>query len=316
MVTFKQLEAMYWAARLGTFGAAAERLHTTESAISKRINELELFFAAPLFDRSRRSSQLTPKGRELHELAGDLLAARDRLLERMGKESAMVRRFRIGVTELVALTWLPKLVRALQERYPNALIEPEIDLSTSLCQKLDQGQLDLVIVPPVFRGIQCVDIPLERMRLRWMCRPDLIAEPDPVALARLAQHPILMQIGSSGVDAVIDKWLRQKGLKIHRVFAGNSLIALAALTVSGFGVSYLPALYFQHYIDQGALRAIDSSDPLPEIRYHAVYRDDGTPSSFNAQVAAMCAEHCDFSKPALVPAALDAKSMNFPQVNG
>jgi len=307
MVTFKQLEALYWATRLGTFSAAAERLHTTESAISKRIGELEQFFAAPLFDRSRRSSQPTAKGRELHELAGDLLAMRDRLLERMGKESAMVRRFRIGVTELIALTWLPKLVRALQLRYPYVLIEPEIDLSTSLCQKLEEGQLDLVIVPPVFRGIRCLDVPLQRMRLSWLCRPDLIAGPGPVPLATIANHPILMQIGSSGVDAAIDKWLRQEGLKIHRVFAGNSLIALAALTVSGFGVSYLPALYFQDYVEQGALRAFDSSEPLPEIQYHAVYRDEGTTLSFNAQVAAMCAEHCDFSKPMLVQMGVEAK---------
>jgi DNA-binding transcriptional LysR family regulator len=299
MVTLKQIEALYWASRLRTFSAAAEKLHTTESAISKRIAELELFFSAQLFDRSRRNARLTPKGRELYDLAGEMLHMRDRMLEHMGKDSGTVRRFRIGVTELVALTWLPKLVRALQERYPNVLIEPEIDLSTSLSRKLDQGVLDLVIVPPVFRAIRCIAIPLDSMRLTWMCQPGLIPDAEPVPLDQIAGHPILMQIGSSGVDAVIDQWLREAGLQIDRVFAGNSLIALAALTVSGFGVSYLPALYFQDYVQQGALRAFESTEPLPQIRYHAVYRDDGTLSTFNSQVARICAEHCDFSKPPL-----------------
>jgi DNA-binding transcriptional LysR family regulator len=299
MPTFKQLEAMYWVARLGTFSAAAAKLHTTESGISKRISELESFFETQLFDRSRRTAQLTTKGKELFELASGLLNMRDNMLARMSKESAMIRRFRIGVTELTALTWLPKLVHALQDQYPEVLIEPEIDLSTNLCQKLDQGHLDLVVVPPVFRGIRYVEVPLDKVQLSWMCRPNLIQEPWPLALETIAKHPILMQIGSSGVDLAIDQWLRQKGLKFHRVFAGNSLIALAALTVSGFGVSFLPVLYFQDLIDQGALCALECTEPLPEIQYHAVSRDDGTTSSFNVHVSELCARVCDFSKPAL-----------------
>lgn len=36
-MTLKQLEAFYWAARLGTFAIAAERLHVTQSTLSKRV---------------------------------------------------------------------------------------------------------------------------------------------------------------------------------------------------------------------------------------------------------------------------------------
>ena len=61
-VNIKQLEALYWAGRLGSFQAAANRLHTTQSAISKRIAELEEALGRQLFDRSRRNAQLTPAG--------------------------------------------------------------------------------------------------------------------------------------------------------------------------------------------------------------------------------------------------------------
>src|ERR1700744_5848725 len=86
VITLKQLEAVYWVARLGTFAAAADRLHTTQSAISKRVNELEVFFSTPLFDRSHRAPRLTPKGRELLDTAEEMLQSRDRLLEKMGKQ--------------------------------------------------------------------------------------------------------------------------------------------------------------------------------------------------------------------------------------
>ncbi|UQB79382.1 LysR family transcriptional regulator [Pseudomonas shirazica] len=60
MITFKQIEAVYWVARLGSFEAAADFLNTTQSAVSKRVQDLESRYGQPLFDRSRRSSQLTP----------------------------------------------------------------------------------------------------------------------------------------------------------------------------------------------------------------------------------------------------------------
>ena len=44
MITFKQVEALYWISELGNFAAAADKLNTTQSAISKRKNELESVF--------------------------------------------------------------------------------------------------------------------------------------------------------------------------------------------------------------------------------------------------------------------------------
>ena len=66
-INIKQLEALYWAGRLGSFQAAANRLHTTQSAISKRIAELEEALGRQLFDRSRRNAQLTPAGESVFD---------------------------------------------------------------------------------------------------------------------------------------------------------------------------------------------------------------------------------------------------------
>jgi biotin operon repressor len=63
MLTLRQMEAVVWIAQLGTFERAAARLGTSQSAISKRINELEEQIGFPLFDRSQRGSKFTPPGR-------------------------------------------------------------------------------------------------------------------------------------------------------------------------------------------------------------------------------------------------------------
>jgi len=52
VITFKQMEAMYWVVKLGGFLPAAQKLHATQSAVSKRVHELEALVDTPLFDRS------------------------------------------------------------------------------------------------------------------------------------------------------------------------------------------------------------------------------------------------------------------------
>ncbi len=54
MYTLKQLEAFYWSSELGSFSASSRKLHTTQSAVAKRVGELEAFLA-------RRCSSAAPR---------------------------------------------------------------------------------------------------------------------------------------------------------------------------------------------------------------------------------------------------------------
>jgi DNA-binding transcriptional LysR family regulator len=300
MVTLKQLEAIYWVAKLGTFAVAADRLHTTQSAISKRVNELEIFFATPLFDRSRRAPRLTPQGRELLDAADEMLKMRDSMLERMGKEVEVVRHLRFGITELIALTFLPRLVREIRKAYPSILIEPEIDVSTKLTARLLSGDIDFIIAPTAINAPGFISAPLKRLQLAWMSSPSLIAGSRVLSLDEIAVHPILMQTGTSGIDSIYERWFESKNMSIRRVFTGNSLIALCSLTMAGFGVSYLPMLYFSDLVEQGLLNTFPSTQRLPTVRYYATYRNEAAPPLYTF-VAGLAQQFCDFSKPDLTP---------------
>jgi DNA-binding transcriptional LysR family regulator len=307
MVSFKQLEAIYWVSLLGTFAAAAEKLHTSESAISKRITELESTFNVELFDRTLRSARLTRRGAEVVEFSRSILDQRGQLLERMGKTELTVRRFRVGVTELIALTWLPRLVEVFRAAYPDISFEPEIDLSTVLCEKLNAGSIDLAIVPPVFSESGVVAVPLQELELSWMCKPGLVAAHESLSIAQIAKHPILTQTGKSGVDTVYDQWFLQQRVPVRKIFAGNSLLALAALTAAGFGISYLPRLYFRDLVECGTLQQIEAVELNPSIRYYAVYRGADEISGFSESFAKLCEEVCNFAKSPAAPSMYSAQ---------
>lgn len=298
MVTLKQLEALYWCAKLQSFASAANRLHTSQSAVSKRIGELELVIGQPVFDRSRRTPKLTQQGEQLFEGAEQMLSLRDRLLSSLGQPPAAMKRFRLGVTELTALTWLPRLVEAIRGAYPAMVLEPEIDLSPNLCEKLARDEIDLVVVPPVFERGKVVAHPLRELRLGWVCAPGMLPPGRSHTLADLANQPILMQAGRSGLDLAYDQWFRDQGLAIRRIYAGNSLVALAALTMAGFGVSYLPTEYFADLVSHGLLQPLKVRGPRPpDTLYHAVHRHDAPlPVS---EIAKLAQALCNFEKPKL-----------------
>ena len=80
-MNIRQIETFFWAARLGSFVQAAQRLNATQSAISMRIQEVESDLRVKLFDRSQRRAILTPEGAMLLPYAEEVLAAVERLRE-------------------------------------------------------------------------------------------------------------------------------------------------------------------------------------------------------------------------------------------
>ena len=296
MLTFKQIEAVHWVGKLGSFAAAADKLNTTQSAISKRIAEIEMLLELQLFDRSHRTAVLTEKGLEILALGEEMLLLREHYIESAGRESITVRRFRIGVTELTALTWLPSFVQAFRNTWPKVELQPEIDLSVSLCEKLTKGAMDLVVVPPVFSDSNFEAVRLKDLTLAWMCSPALCDNRKTMTLEEITSYPVLMQVERSGVDVGYDRWFRERDVTIQRIYAGNSLIALSALTTLGFGVSYLPSEYFAKMATSGELRIMRCKQALPRVPYYAVFRNDGA-LSFSKRVAEMAAQFCDFARP-------------------
>ena len=64
MIDFRNLETFFWVAKLGSFRGTAEKLNTTQPAISARIAQLEASLDVLLLNRDGRRPTLTVKGVE------------------------------------------------------------------------------------------------------------------------------------------------------------------------------------------------------------------------------------------------------------
>src|SRR3954466_7370864 len=143
----KQLETFAAIVRLGSFAAAAARLNATQSTVSARIQELEQSLGVVLFDRTQRRAHLTAKGRELISYAQAAMNLFSEIEHQVGNPEALSGTVRVGVAEMVAISWLADFVSTLHKGFPNLKLEFDVNLTADLLSKLNDGELDIALIP-------------------------------------------------------------------------------------------------------------------------------------------------------------------------
>lgn len=300
MITFKQLEAVFWIGKLGSFALAADKLHTSQSAISKRIQELEMTLGQALFDRSQRAAQLTEKGQELVLVAKQLLDQRTAAIEQLMDPKDVSKKLKIGVTELTAMTWLPKLVRQINDCYPLLTIEPDVDNSASLWAKVQADELDVIFVPDAFGKGDLQRTTIGKVENAWMCQPGLVPIKPKMRIRDLGDQRLIVQGPKSGTGLVYDSLVRKSGMGHGAEIVASNLFALIGFTLSGLGISYLPKHCLSPMIQKGQLEVLPISPSLPPVSYVALHKGEKR-STLLSSIVVMAQDCCDFTTMFQVP---------------
>src|SRR6266550_2256284 len=190
-MNIRQLETFYWIAKLGTFNAAAERLHTSQANVSSRIRELEQDLEVVLFDRIGRQVQLTMKGRELLVHAEKVISEAGRLRLAAGKADLELGALRIGVGEVIAAQSLVALINALKDRFTGLEVEFDIDLNAGLVRTLLRGVVDVAVIAGPVDEPEIDQRPIGALGLMWVGTPALIGRRGTVTPGDLAPLPVI-----------------------------------------------------------------------------------------------------------------------------
>lgn len=290
----KQLEALYWAGRLGSFQAAANRLHTTQSAISKRIAELEAALGRKLFDRTRRNAQLTPAGVRVAECAEQMLALAKHLLDEVSEPEPFQAIFRLAATELTGLTWLPALMKRIAAEFPGLRVEVDVHGGGVLLDQLNKGGYDLALLPGPLWGRIYEALPLKILEREWMASPKLRIPKRIHTVEELAAYPIASQYSDSIHAQLQSAWFHRAGYPLRNVVQAHSFTVLGDLTRAGVVVAQLPVGYYSESLRRKELVRIDVAPELPDVQYFAVYRR-GNAHKLASRIARLSQEVCDFS---------------------
>ena len=239
-----QLAAFAAVAEQGGFSAAADELHLTQPAVSKRVRQLEDTLGVALFDRVGRRVALTEAGRALLPRARRLLNdAREMRRLVADLDGSVGGRLVMGTSHHIGLHRLPEPLRRFTRRYPEVELDIRFMDSEAACHAVEIGDLELAIVtlPPE---------PLPRLRLEpvWddpLCfmvgRDHPLAERGEVSLAELVRLPAVLPSRNTYTRGILERAVRAAGLELSLGMETNYLETLRMLAEAGLGWSLLPA---------------------------------------------------------------------------
>lgn len=133
-------------ARLRSFSKAAEHCHLTTSGLSRRIQNLELWLGSPVFDRSTQQLELTPAGRQLHQVAVEMVSAMDAVKNSVRRQhEAQQNHIRLAAPHIMSSVFFPDWLSRLHTQFGQAKFTVSCAVLPDCLALLEQGEADFVV---------------------------------------------------------------------------------------------------------------------------------------------------------------------------
>lgn len=275
-LNIKHIETFLAVAELGTFRRAAAHLHTTQPNISGRIAQLERHLGVSLMERDAGSVRLTPKGQSLLAPARAVLGAMDGFIAAADDEALFQGILRLGVSEMVAHTWLRPFLMAMKDRFPNVLVELTVDLSANLSRALFAHDLDLAFQSGPFDRKSRGSLALGQSPYVWVAAPS-IGETGACTVADITRHPILTHARGTAPYRQLEEHFRAQRVAARLVPSSN-IAACLQMTQDGLGIACLPKAMLETLLSSGKLRELAYPWRPDALRFEARYNMDPVPT--------------------------------------
>lgn len=139
------LRTLLAAQQLGSLIRAAERVGRSQSAVSQQMRKLEEQIGQPLFRRRGRGLELTESGNQILSYARRILDLNDEAVRTI-RGASVAGTVRFGLPGDFAESWLPVALGQFKKAHPAVRVEVAVERNGVLLERLDKGELDLVLV--------------------------------------------------------------------------------------------------------------------------------------------------------------------------
>lgn len=270
MPTLKQLRYLVAISDALHFRRAAEMSHVTQPTLSGQLRELEGRLGVQLVERSRARVVLTPAGKEIAARARVILRDVEHITE-LAKcgQNLFTDTLRLGVPHTLGPYLLPHMLPEIRKTYPGLKLYVREGLPKEILHALEEGKLDLLLLPMPVTGAELITKRLFREPLltvvhaeHWLAKKDVIDRSDLKGETVLALEP-----GHLLHEQVRDL-CNQYGADLSIDYEGTSLDTLRQMVGMGMGLSFLPALYVKSELgadEQAIVRRMSGNPPTRTI---------------------------------------------------
>lgn len=242
--SLRQLRAFVTLAQSRSFAEASERLHLSQPALSVAIKNMEQEVGGSLFDRSTRSLQLSPEGRQFLPVARRLMADWDKAFDDLGRAFTL-QQGKVGVAVMpsFAVNQFPEALASFQEQYPDINITVEDIVMELVIDAVREGNVDLGIAfePEQLDGVDFT--PLFTDRWVALVHPQSpLAKRPTLSWSALVGEPFVAMNRGSWSRSSTDRAMSAAGVTPSRLLEANQISTIGRMVAVGLGVATVPAL--------------------------------------------------------------------------
>jgi len=239
-----QITAFLTIAELESFSLAAERLHITQPAVSKRIRQLEQSMKTSLFDRIGKRSILTPTGlaflphaqRILHEVNTYRLSLD-------GQNDQPSGSLTLATSHHIGLHRLPQILRDFKIKYPRVDLDLRFMDSEDACVAVANNEIELAIVTLPENADAKLNLePIWIDRLLIVLAPDHpLANDDHIDQLKLLSYPAILPSMGTFTRRIINNYFSTRKDQMKIILETNYLETIKVMVSANLGWSMLPA---------------------------------------------------------------------------
>ncbi len=257
------VEAFIAIAEHGRFQQAARALHITQTALTRRLQNLESLLGVKLVERTTRSVALSSIGEvflpQARRLLGELAAA---LVEIEETGKAQRGNVTLACVPTIGVQYLPRIIETYSARFPlNRIV---------ILDHASSGVADAVLRREAEFGIQIggtlqrelASVPLSKDRFVLICRDDHpLAKSRTLPWKQLEPHPLIFVGSGSGNRPLLDTALSARRLRLAAQYEVQRSSTAVGLVAAGVAAAIVPSLAIQKGTHP-RIRVVALTDPV------------------------------------------------------
>lgn len=270
-MSIRMLRTLIAVERNRTFSAAASEVFITHAAVSQQMRALEEEFGVKLFDRSKRTPELTPIGRAIVAKAKDVVSAYDDIVPSVVGDKEVKGEISLGALPTSLTGLVPLTVSLLKKRFDHLRVRVNPGLSLPLLAEIERGRLDAAIIskPPALPA-QVSSRVLADEPMQLLAGPNAVS-PDPLKL--IEENPFIRFNRNAVVGQLIEDWLQAMNLRVEETMELESLEAISSMVAANLGVSIVPKTCVRS-ANPMPVKRIPLGKDAPSRKLILIYRSD------------------------------------------
>jgi len=227
-----------------SFRRAAEQIHTSQSAVSARIGQLEDRLGVRLFHRTTRQVTLTDEGQQLFVVAKTAVEDMERVAESLRKKAALQSgELTIATVPSIGQTVLPTIMGEFHRRHPGVMLKL-LDVDSRRCiEMMEAGVVDLAIVSDLEDRHHTVFEPLFWDECFLVVpRTHPLGERRSISLREAAQYPLMASPRGTTLWQIIERAFAACGATPVAHQETWNMSTLVRLVEEGFGMGIVPEI--------------------------------------------------------------------------